>query len=342
VKLDVVGEFAIDPVQVETAAARAELAGYDGFAIPETQHDPFVGLALAARNTQRITLQSGIAVAFARNPMSMAMLANDLQLVAEGRFQLGLGSQVRAHIERRFGMPWSRPAARMEEFIAAIRAIWASWAGGERLHFTGEFYRHTLMTEYFDPGPNPHGNPPVLLAAVGERMTEVAGRVADGLIGHSLTTERYLREVTLPALRRGRDGPLDGFEISLAPFVILGTTPEQRAAAVAGTRRQIAFYASTPAYLPVLDLHGWAALHERLNKLSRQGAWDEMAALIDDDVLAAFAVGGTPAEVAAQLRARFGDVVQRMSLNTPYEADPGAVSAVAEHLRMSVSAAPTP
>lgn len=170
-----------DPTRAEAAAVRAEADGYDGIGIPETRHDAFVALALAARATSRITLQSAIAVAFARNPMTLAMAANDVMLVSEGRFELGLGSQVRGHIERRFGMPWSRPAARMEEFVAAVKAIWERFATGERLHFTGEFYSHTLMTEIFDPGPNPHGNPPILLAAVGERMTQVAGRITEGI-----------------------------------------------------------------------------------------------------------------------------------------------------------------
>src|SRR3954447_1870489 len=167
--VDFAASVAASPLEVEEAAARAERAGYDGFGAPETRHDVFPALTLAARATETITLQSSIAVAFARNPMNLAVLANDLQLISGGRFQLGLGSQVQAHIERRFAMPWSRPAARMAEFVAAVRAIWASWHTGDRLSFRGEFYRHTLMTDFFNPGPNPFGNPPILLAAVGER-----------------------------------------------------------------------------------------------------------------------------------------------------------------------------
>jgi probable F420-dependent oxidoreductase len=318
--------------EVEAAAAAAEAAGYDGFGVPETRHDAFTALTLAARGTSAITLQSAIAVAFARNPMSVAVLANDIQLISAGRFQLGLGSQVRPHIERRFSMPWSHPAARMEEFIAALRAIWQSFASGERLAFRGTFYHHTLMTEFFSPGPNPHGNPPVMLAAVGELMTRVAGRVADGMLCHGFTTEAYLRERTVPALLAAR-GSLEGFVLSLPAFVVLGTDEKARAQAAAGVRAQIAFYGSTPAYRQVLELHGWGGLADQLNALSRQHAWAEMATLIGDDVLDAFAVAGTAPQVAAELRARFGDLITRISLYTPYPADPQEVAAVVAALR---------
>ena len=173
-QIDAAAPVTARPLEIETAAAAAETDGYDGFGVPETRHDVFASLALAARRTSRITLQSAIAVAFARNPMNVAVQANDIQLISHGRFQLGLGSQVRPHIERRFGMPWSHPASRMEEFIGAVRAIWECWATGGRLAFRGEFYHHTLMTEFFNPGPNPFGNPPILLAAVGELMTGVS------------------------------------------------------------------------------------------------------------------------------------------------------------------------
>jgi probable F420-dependent oxidoreductase len=320
------------PADIEVAAAAAEAAGYDGFSVPETRHDAFVSLALAARATERIGLQSSIAVAFARNPMNVAVLANDIQLISAGRFDLGLGSQVRPHIERRYSMPWSHPAARMEEFIAAIRAIWHSWETGDRLAFRGTFYQHTLMTDFFNPGPNPHGNPAVLLAAVGERMTAVAGRAADGILCHSFTTEAYLRERTIPALREAR-GSLDGFTISLPVLVVLGGDEKARAAAEAGVREQIAFYGSTPAYRPVLDLHGWGELHEQLNLLSRRQEWTAMGRLITDDVLSAFAVSGDAAAVAAGLIQRFGDVITRVSLYTPYQADPAAIAGVTAALR---------
>ncbi|TWP51396.1 TIGR03617 family F420-dependent LLM class oxidoreductase [Lentzea tibetensis] len=294
-------EVSGSPLDVGDRAARAEELGYDGFWLAETKHDPFVALAVAAGRTTRIELGTGIAVAFARNPMSTAVLANDLQLLSGGRFNLGLGSQVEPHITKRFAMTWSKPAARMREFVLAIRAIWHSWATSERLVFRGEFYRHTLMTPMFDPGPNAFGNPKIHLAGVGELMTEVAGEVADGFLCHSFTTERYLREVTVPALERGRakaGKSLEGFEISGMSFV--ATTDEE----AADVKRQIAFYGSTPSYRKVLDLHGWGALHEELHRMSRRQLWAEMTELISDDVLRAFAVVGSPDEVVARLRER--------------------------------------
>ena len=343
--VDTTGSFTADPLETERVAVEAEKQGYDGVSVPETAHDAFVALGLAARATSRIRLQSGIAVAFARNPMTLAYQANDVGLIAEGRFDLGIGSQVRGHITRRFGMPWDRPAARMEDFVRAVKAIWAAWETAERLYYEGEFYSHTLMTEFFSPGPNPHGNPPIMLAAVGEKMTEVAGRVTDGLLAHSLTTPSYMTEVTLPALRRGRagadarsadappDGSLDGFAVCLPVFAVLGADAEARAAAEAGVRRQIAFYSSTPPYRPVLEHHGWGEVADRLNKLSRQQAWDEMAGLIGDDMLDAFAVAGTPQEVASGMLARYGAMVDRISLYTPYEADPALVLDTTTRLR---------
>ena len=332
-KIDDGAGVTTSPLQAEAEAVAAEAAGYDGFAVPETKHDAFTALTLAARATERIALRSGIAVAFSRNPMTVATLANDVQLVSGGRFQLGLGSQVQAHIERRYAMPWSRPAARMEEFVRAVRAIWSAWAGEDRLFFKGEFYRHTLMTEFFDPGPNPHGNPPILLAAVGERMTQVAGRAADGLLCHPFTTPAYLHERTLPTLREARGGPLDGFTVCHSPMAVLGADAPARAEAERAVRRQIAFYGSTPSYRAVLEQHGWGELADRLHALSRTGSWEEMTEEISDDVLDAFAVSGTPAEVAAGLSARFGGAVDRISLYTPYAVDPALTGEVSARLR---------
>jgi probable F420-dependent oxidoreductase len=331
--VDSAAPISASPLEVESLAVEAEKLGYDGFGAAETRHDVFTALALAARATSRIELQSSIAVAFARNPMTVAVNANDLQLISGGRFQLGLGSQVKAHIERRFAMPWGQPAARMEEFLGAVRAIWHAWATGERLLFRGEFYRHTLMTDFFDPGPNPHGNPPLLLAAVGERMTTVAGRVADGLLVHPLTSTAYLREKTVPAVREARGGDLGGFTLGLSALVVLGADEESRRAADRAVRGQIAFYASTPSYRPVLELHGWGDLADRLNTLSRRQAWDEMASAIDDDVLDTFAVAGDAATVAAGLRERFGDLIDRISFYLPYPADPEQVAGLRDALR---------
>ena len=330
--IDAAAHISDPPAQVATAAVAAESEGYDGFGAAETQHDVFTSLALAAQATSRITLQSAIAVAFARNPMNVAVLANDIQLVSRGRFQLGLGSQVRQHIERRYSMPWSHPAARMEEFIGAVRAIWNSWATGEKLAFRGAFYQHTLMTDFFNPGQNRYGNPPIMLAAVGELMTGVAGRVADGILCHSFTTERYLRERTIPALLAAR-GNLHGFTISLPVLVALGTDDKARAQAETAVRAQIAFYGSTPAYRPVLDLHGWGDLHDKLNLLSRRQEWAAMGDLIPDEVLSAFAVSGSPAQVATALQQRFGDIITRISLYLPHPADRAEVAAVTAALR---------
>lgn len=321
------------PEEMPAAARELEELGYDGVFTAETSHDPFLPITLAALDTERIELATGIAVAFARNPMSTAVIGNDLQLYTKGRFILGLGSQIKPHIEKRFSMPWSEPAKRMREFILAMRAIWACWNGGDKLDFRGEFYRHTLMTPFFNPGPNPYGAPKVFLAAVGERMTEVAGEVADGILLHGFTTERYVREVTMPALERGwaRTGKQRGdFELSGPMFVVTGTNEEEYEAARRGTKQQIAFYGSTPAYRGVLELHGWGDLQSDLNRLSKQGEWAQMGELVDDEILGAFAVTGEPEEIPAKLLDRYGDVVDRVSFYAPYKSDPERWARVVE------------
>jgi probable F420-dependent oxidoreductase len=318
------------------AAAQAECDGYDGVWASEIRHDPFLSLGLAATATDRITLGTAIALSFARNPMSTAVLANDLQALSGGRLLLGLGTQVRAHITRRFGMPWSRPAARMRDYVLAMRAIWACWYDGIPLDHRGEFYEHTLMTPMFTPEHHGHGAPGVLLAGVGEAMTIVAGEVADGFLCHGFTTEAYLREVTLPALERGRargGAGLSGFDIVGSPFVVVGRTEEEMAAAVASVRGQLAFYASTPAYRPVLERHGWGELGDELHALSRAGRWSELGGRLDDDVVRAFAIVGEPAEVGREYARRFGDVFTRASICTPYPADPTLLAEVADAVR---------
>jgi probable F420-dependent oxidoreductase len=257
--------------------------------------------------------------------MNLAVLANDLQLLSKGRFILGLGSQIKPHITKRFSMPWSHPAPRMRELIAAMRAIWAAWETGEKLEFRGEFYTHTLMTPFFDPGPNPYGNPKILLAAVGELMTEVAGEVGDGLLVHGFSTERYLREVSLPALENGaaRAGKTRAdLTVSYPGFVVTGASDEDVARATKAVREQIAFYGSTPAYRSVLELHGWGDLQTELNTLSKRGEWVKMGELIDDDVLDAFAVVGPVEQVAGKVKVRFGDIVDRFSFYAPYKIEP--------------------
>jgi probable F420-dependent oxidoreductase len=319
-----------------SSAKELEAIGYDGGLSAEMAHDPFFPILLAAQATERIELGTGIAVAFARSPMTLANIGYDLQQFSKGRFILGLGSQIKAHIEKRFSMPWSSPAARMREFVLAMRAIWGSWNDGEKLDFRGEFYQHTLMTPFFDPGPSRHGSPKVFLAAVGERMTEVAGEACDGIILHGFTTERYVREVSMPALERGlaRGGRARAdFEVTGPMFVVTGTTEEELAAARAGTKRQVAFYGSTPAYRGVLELHGWGDLQTELNALSKQGEWETMGELIDDEILAAFAVVGEPEEIPALLLGRYGDVLDRISFYAPYQTDPERWTAVFERLR---------
>jgi probable F420-dependent oxidoreductase len=224
----------------------------------------------------------------------------------------------------------------MREFVQAMRAIWACWNDGTKLDFRGDFYSHTLMTPFFDPGPNPHGTPKVFLAGVGQLMTEVAGEVCDGFICHAFTTERYLREVTVPALERGLERSartLADLEISGPAFVVTGSTEEAMAASRAGTCQQIAFYGSTPAYRPVLELHGWGDLQDDLNRMSKEGRWKEMGDLIDDEVLSAFAIVAEPADIAARFAERYGDVVDRLSFYAPYRSDPDTWLPVLRELR---------
>ncbi|HZA00499.1 MAG TPA: LLM class F420-dependent oxidoreductase [Acidimicrobiales bacterium] len=310
--------------RTESAARTAEEAAYDGLWVGETQHDPFLQLLQAAGATERITLGTAIAIAFGRSPLTLASSAFDMARYSGGRFVLGLGSQVKPHIERRFSMPWSHPAPRMRELILAVRAIWDRWQNGTKLDFRGDFYTHTLMTPFFSPPPHEWGPPPVYLAGVGEKMTEVAGEVADGFFVHPFTTERYLRDVTVPALERGRaragKAGLDDLVLCGPVFVCAGRDDDEMATAVAGTKRQIAFYGSTPAYRGVLDMHGWGDLQPELTRLSKEGRWAEMGDLIDDDVLRAFAVVGDPEAVAKGLADRCDGLVQRITLYTTYEA----------------------
>ena len=319
------GGITFDLAGAAKAARETEAAGYDGIWSAETGHDPFLPLLVAAENTETIELGTSIAVAFARNPMTMAMTANDLQVFSNGRFNLGLGSQIKPHITKRFSMEWSHPAPRMREFILAMRAIWDCWHNGSKLDFKGDFYTHTLMTPFFNPGPSEYGAPKVFLAGVGELMTKVAGEVCDGFLCHGFTTERYLREVTIPALEEGRNKAgktMDGFEIAGPSFVVTGATEEQMERAAEGTRQQIAFYGSTPAYRGVLELHGWGGLQDDLNKLSKEGKWVEMGTLIDDEILNTFAVVGEPEQIAPELKRRYGDVISRISFYAPYKSDP--------------------
>jgi probable F420-dependent oxidoreductase len=301
-------------------ARRLESAGYDGVWTAEVSHDPFLPLGVAAAATARISLGTSIAVAFARSPMTMAYLGNDLQAASRGRFILGLGSQIKPHITRRFSMPWGRPAPQMREYILALRAIWAAWNDGQPLNVRGEYYQHTLMTAMFRPEPHLYGPPRVFLAAVGPAMTRVAGEVTDGLVVHGFTTERYLREVTLPALAEGaaRAGrSRDSIEVTCPGFVVIDDGGDETAARITAVRRQIAFYGSTPAYRAVLALHGWGELADQLHALSvtsDEGRWTAMGELINDEVLNEFAVVGSPQQAGAELKRRYGDIVDRVTV----------------------------
>jgi probable F420-dependent oxidoreductase len=336
-----VSRYAATVDDAAKAAVDTERFGYDGWWALETKHDPFLGAALAAERTERVLLGTQIAVAFARNPMTVAVQANDIQLLSGGRFVLGLGSQIKPHITKRYSMEWSHPAPRMREFVLAVRAIWEAWETSGQLDFRGDFYTHTLMTPFFDPGPNPHGMPEIMLAAVGPKMTEAAGEVADGMFCHGFSTERYVREATLPALERGAEKAgrsLDDFEISAPSMIVAADSEEELQAGTEMVRSQIGFYGSTPAYRPVLELHGWGELQDDLNALTKRGAWDQIGSVIDDEVLHTFAIIGTPEEAIDEARRRYGDVCTRISLSLADSADPERWGPLFERLREPVTA----
>jgi probable F420-dependent oxidoreductase len=303
-----------------------EARGYAALWASEVDHDPFLQLFGAGQATGRMQVGTAIAVAFARSPMTLATTAHDLQRYTRGRFVLGLGTQIKPHVERRFSMPWSAPAARMREFIGALHAIWDAWQRGTPLRFEGEFYRHTLMTPMFSPPAHEWGAPPVYLAAVGPMMTRLAGEVADGLLVHGFTTQRYLRERTIPALEEGlalagRDR--SDVAVTLPGLVVSGRDDAEMAEAAAAVKATIAFYGSTPAYRPVLELHGWEGLADELHALSvsrRDDKWTAMRDLVDDEVLGAFAVVAAPEEVATEVRRRFDGSVDRFSVYASYPA----------------------
>ncbi|MFJ1757798.1 TIGR03617 family F420-dependent LLM class oxidoreductase [Kitasatospora sp. NPDC088134] len=318
------------PATAPGLAREAEERGADRFVLAETSHNPFLQLARAADRTARIELGTGVAVALARTPMALAYEAWGLHESSGGRAAIGLGTQIKPHVVRRYGMPWDRPAARMRDYVAAVRAIWHSWQSGERLAHRGEFYRHTLMTPVFAPDPLPSGPPPILLAGVGPLMTATAGAVADGFLAHPFGSPRHLAAYVLPTVRAARataeaeQAPWTArpFEVVANVLVATGRDEQEYAANLRLVRERLAFYASTPAYRPVLETHGWAALQDELHPLSLRGRWQEMGALIDDTVLRTFAVAAEPAEAARELRARYGELADRLCIGGPDEADP--------------------
>jgi probable F420-dependent oxidoreductase len=325
-----------DPRDAGEAFRRLEEIGYDGAFSFEAKHDPFLPLVLASQTTRDLQLGTAIAIAFARNPMNLANLAHGLQSISGGRFVLGLGSQVRPHIEHRFGMPWSRPAARMREMVLAIRAIFAAWGGFAPLRFEGEFYHHTLMIPAFDPGPNAFGPPPIYTGGFGPRMTEAAGEVADGFFAHPFSTRKSLLENTLPALERGlatSGRAREKLDVICATLVVTADDEAGMQRSLAAARKQLAFYGSTPAYRPTLDCHGWGALHLELNRMSKQGRWDAMAEQISDEVLEAIAVVGAREEIADKLRARLDGIADGVSLTHNRAPDPHHWADVVADLR---------
>jgi probable F420-dependent oxidoreductase len=301
---------------VPALAAAAETLGFDTVWTSETQHDPFLPLALVAEHTGRLNFGTAVAIGFARSPTVLAHTAWDLASASGGRLRLGLGTQVRPHIERRFGLAWpASPVEAMRDYIQAMRAVWRAWQTGERLNHRGPVYRLTLMTPFFSPGPIEHPAVPIYLAGVNRGLIQLAGECADGLHAHPLHSARYLRDVVHPSLREGaaRAGRDVGqVDISVSVFPV--TDPAEAAFA----RSQIAFYASTPSYRPVMELHGWGEVADRLGALARRGAWADMAEQIDDEMLHTFAVVAESGRMAAALRERYWGLASRLTLYLPF------------------------
>jgi probable F420-dependent oxidoreductase len=302
--------------QIPELVRAAERIGFDGLWTAETQHDPFLPLALAAEHTRRMQMGTAVAIGLARSPATLAYTAWDLAEASSGRFILGMGTQVRAHIERRFGMPWpASPVGKLRELVGAVRAFWHAWQHGERLNFKGEYYNLSLMSPFFNPGPIGHPAIPIYLAGVNPGLCRLAGEVADGFHAHPLHSEAYLRQVVRPALDRGarksNRAPSE-IQLSVIAFVV---TSDSEAALV---RAQIAFYASTPSYRPVLAFHGWGEAADRLASLARRKAWDEMDGMIDDGMLQTFAVVADERSLGAALRQRYAGLADRLTLYLPF------------------------
>ncbi|MFI0352930.1 TIGR03617 family F420-dependent LLM class oxidoreductase [Actinomadura sp. 9N407] len=320
-------------------AERQEAAGYAGTFSRESDSDPFLPLALAAGRTERIELGTSVTVAFARSPMTLAYTVHELQALTGGRFVLGLGTQVRGHIVRRFSMGWDAPVARMRDYLDALRAIWSSWREDTPLHHEGQYYTHTLMTPEFVPRAHDHPDPPVLLAAVGPAMTELACAQADGLLVHPFSGPDYLREATRPRIeenlaRNGRS--LDAFRIAGSVMVATGRDEAELAESVEALRARVAFYGSTPAYRPVLAHHGWGDLADRLHALSkteRTGRWEEMARLVPDEVVHTIGVVAEPDALAARIAERYTGLLDRISLNNAGKIPSHLLDAISAQLR---------
>jgi probable F420-dependent oxidoreductase len=313
-------EAALDISTVGDEARRAEALGYDGIIAEETKDDPYIVMALAAQATRSVSLATAVALAFPRSPTVTAMTAWTLQRLSGGRFTLGLGSQVKGHIERRFGMTWSAPGPWLREYVQALRAIWDCWQNGTKLDFRGEHYRLNLMVPLFTPTPIEHPRIPVELAAVNPYMCQVAGEVADGIRAHPIATPRYIAETMLPAVRRGaaktgRD--LAGFTMCVMPLVATAPDRATLAGRIADIRARVAFYASTPSYVVAFESESYGDVARNLQQLSRAQRWDDMAALVDDGMLDTFAVTGTHDEIAGKLHARYKGVATAIDFAIP-------------------------
>ncbi len=306
---------------MDRTARAAEGLGFAGLWTSETKHDGFLPLAVAANATERIDLGTSVAIAFSRSPMETAQTAWDLQSLSDGRFVLGLGTQVRAHVERRFSMPFDRPAARLREYILALRAIWESFQAEGPLKFEGEFYRHTLMTPFFNPGPIDHPEIPVYIAGVNTKLAELAGELCDGFHVHPFHSPEYLRKTVKPAITEGArkaGRSAENVELATSVFVVSGGDEREATEQRESVRSQISFYASTPTYRTVLEAHGWEEVGERLGTLAREKKWREMPALITDEMLEAFIVEAAPQEIGAVLGERYEGLIDRVALYVPF------------------------
>ena len=319
-KLDIV-LHADTLAQIRDTARSAESLGFDAIWTPETRHDPFPQMALVAEHTQRIEMGTAIAVAFARSPMHSAYVAWDIARYSQGRFILGLGTQIKPHIERRFAMPWSHPAARLREYILALRHIWQGWQQGERLNFRGKFYKMTLMSPFFNPGPIQHPDIPIYIAGVNRRLCELAGELCQGFHVHPFHSVEYLQQRIRPWVQAGAEKngrTLADVAMSTTLFAIVGDDEATRARRRQEVRTQIAFYASTPSYRPVLAQHGWQEIGERLGRLAARKQWADMPALISDEMIDTFALTGSWEDLGPAIQARYGHLLQRATLYVPF------------------------
>lgn len=322
-----------DPAEATSISKNLEDLGYDGAYTFEGPHEPFLPLAAAALATTKLELLTSIAVAFSRNPMTLANLGYDLQLMSKGRFILGLGSQIKPHIEKRYSMQWASPAKRMKEMVKAIKAIWECWHEGKDLDFRGEFYQHTLMIPFFNPGKNPYGLPKIYVAGVGPLMTQAAAESGDGFIVHPFHTTKFLENITLPSIKKGLElSQTKEFDISVGVMVATGTNDEEISKARDACKAQIGFYGSTPAYKVVLEQHGWEGIQPELNSLTKKGLWQDIPTLISDEMLESIAVTGTPDEVSEIISDRYGSIASRIAPSI-FSGDPEVTKALINSLK---------